>query len=61
MRTKLIFSAEIAQKLTEKNNILLKTVPNLSKPGMVCFLFLYNEKFEKDFGDIVTQKELSER
>jgi hypothetical protein len=59
MKTKLIYTQQIASELAVRGNLVIKTVPNLKVKGMNCYLFEETEKFNEDLAHITGVSKMS--
>jgi len=55
MKTRLVFNIPIARQLMRRGNIVIKTMPNKKDNDLIVFVFLEDEKFIKDFEEVLNE------
>ena len=55
MKTRLVFNIPIARQLMRRGNIIIKTMPNKKDNDLIVFVFLEDEKFIKDFEEVLNE------
>ena len=52
---KIIYTRKIAMKLVEMGNVPAGTMPNPSKPELLCWIFTVTPKFERDLQAVLDE------